>query len=213
MPGPSRTEPAIDHFMDCGMRRLWRSMGPLPGDLRLYGGTGLATYLGHRRSTDFDFATPAPVVDLAFAAGISWLRDARLNGGPGMVDAVVPVGERDVVVTLMECGHLVPMPTMAPRLASNGVAVAHPVDLAAAKMEACFTRGALRDYEDVAEAIQTWPDWCRQAAVSLPGRSPDAVARMLASPPGDVESRLDRGRMRGLRSFAFAFGRNQGMGR
>ena len=40
------------------MRRLWVDMKSLLGNLRLYGGTAVALYLGHRASTDFDFVTP-----------------------------------------------------------------------------------------------------------------------------------------------------------
>ena len=207
-PTPNRTD-----FMDDDMKRLWRGMDPLPGGLRLYGETAMAAYLGHRRSTDFDFATPSPVVDLSLVASIPWLRGARLNGGPGMVDAVVEGENRDVSLTFMECGRMVPMPTMDPPTATNGVAVAHPVDIAAAKMEACFTRGALRDYIDVAAAIHAWPAWSKRAGGILPGRRPDAVVRVLSTPPADIEAALDVGDMRWLRSFALSIGRDTGFSR
>lgn len=50
-------------FMDGPMLKLWRKMGPMPADLRLYGGTAPALYLNHRPSTDFDSATPVTAVN------------------------------------------------------------------------------------------------------------------------------------------------------
>ena len=129
--------PTHDEFMDPDMR----SLGRLPGDLRLYGGTALALYLNHRHSTDFDFATPLPVIDPKFVGSLPWMAGADLQGGPGMVDATIKGEWRSVKVTFMECGHLIPSPTRDPMAAPNGVAVAHPADLVAAKIEACLNRG------------------------------------------------------------------------
>ena len=120
--------------MDETMRAFWDSLEPLPGDLRLYGGTALALYLDHRASTDFDFATPQTVVDRDFVGRISPLRKAELRGGPGMVDARLRDTWRELTVTFMECGRLIPHPVRAPQHAPNGVAVAHPTDLVAAKL-------------------------------------------------------------------------------
>ena len=195
-------EPVHDGFMDDDMKRLWRELGPLPGGLRLYGGTALALYRNHRRSTDFDFATPEAVVDLAFVGALPWLKGMALNGGPGMVDAVVEGASRKVTVTFMECGHLLPMPTHSPIAAPNGVPVAHPVDLVAAKIEACSSRAAQRDYVDVAEAIAAWPDWCREACQSLAGRRLSAVGRVLATPPREVAAELASAALQRLQAFA-----------
>lgn len=195
--------PVRDGFMDPDMLRLWRRMSPLPGDLRLYRGTAIALFLGHRLSTDFDFATPEPVVDIAFATGIPWLRGAALRGGPGMVDADLPGGERTIRITFMECGRLVPMPIREPIKAPNGVAVAHPADLVAAKIEACLTRGALRDYEDVAEALAAWPKWCGEAVgTALGGRRETDILRGLANPPSAVAHALNLQGLRRLQGFA-----------
>lgn len=82
-------KPNHDEFMDDEMRKLWYSMGPLPGQLRLVGGTALALYRNHRPSTDFGFATPQTVVDPDFVGQFPWLKGAELKGGPGMVDATI----------------------------------------------------------------------------------------------------------------------------
>ena len=36
--------PIHTEFMDADMRRIWNGLGPMPADLRLYGGTALALY-------------------------------------------------------------------------------------------------------------------------------------------------------------------------
>ena len=194
------------------MLHLWQRMGALPGDLRLYGGTALALYRNHRKSTDFDFATPQAVVDPQWVRQLPWLRDAVIEGGPGMVDAKVrdAVAQRVLTVTFMECGHMIPHPTREPLTAPNGVAVAHPVDLVAAKVEACLNRGATRDYADIAEAVNAWPSWCREEVPeALPARSRSAIGRALAAPPREVVRGLPRDSMRRLRTFARELGRSE----
>ena len=177
--------------MDSDMRQLWQSMGPLPGDLRLYGGTALALYLNHRQSTDFDFATPLPIVDPEFVSALPWMKHAILQGGPGMVDAVIEGKHRKLNLTFMETGRLIPLPSQNPLKAPNGVAVAHPEDLVAAKMEACISRGMPRDYQDIVAAFSAWPGLGKTIMYSLPTRSVSSVGRALASPPADVEAVLD----------------------
>ncbi len=194
--------------MDPAMRAVWDRMTPVPGDLRLYGGTALALYLNHRPSTDFDFATPAPVVNLGFVGALPWLEGARLRGGDGMVDALVSGGARGVVVTFMECGSHVPLPVRDPVGTARGIAIAHPVDLAAAKIEACLSRGATRDFVDVAAALGAWPQWCREAVRSLPRNASD-VARGLVSPPSSAAQDLPQDALRRIRSFGEALVRTE----
>ena len=171
------------------MRRLWDRFGEMPEDLRLYGGTALALYLDHRASTDFDFATPTGRVEIELVEQIPALRGGEVRGGASMVDVVVP-GERAVMVTMMECGRLIPMPVKVPMMADNGVRVAHPVDLVAGKVHACVSRGARRDYEDIAAAARTWHRWTLKGVeVVVEKMSYDAawVARALAEPPPGAE--------------------------
>ena len=53
-----------------------------------------------------------------------------------MVDMALPVSEdRSVTITFLECGWLIPHPTMEPITASNGVLVAHPIDLITTNLE------------------------------------------------------------------------------
>ncbi len=116
------------------MRRLWDQFGEMPEHLRLHGGTAVALYLGHRRSTDFGFAGPWGQVTRGLVRRIPALREGVIEGGDGMVDVLVP-GERDVTVTFMEWGRMMPEPVEKPMTADNGVRVAHPVDLVAAKIQ------------------------------------------------------------------------------
>ncbi len=166
--------------MDPDMRRLWEQMEPLSGGLRLYGGTALALYLNHRESTDFDFATPDPVIGIRFVSEIPWLAGAEMKGGDGMVDALWHGQARSIKVTFMECGHMLPMPTRDPILTSHGVAVAHPMDIIASKIEACMNRGLVRDCEDIDASLAAWPTWFRKAVQSLSGRSELGVYARLA---------------------------------
>ena len=205
-------EPVHTEFMNEAMLRLWERLGALPGDLRPYGGTALALYRNHRESTGFGFATPRAVVDPQWVRGLSWLQDAVIEGGPGMVDAQLRDGNAQdaLTVTFMECGHMIPLPTREPPTAANGVAVAHPVDLVAAKVEACLNRGATRDYVDVAEALGAWPGWCRdEVPAALPERSRSAIGRAFAAPPREVMRELPRGSLRRLRAFARELGRSE----
>ena len=149
--------PRNTQFMVEPMRALWARLGPMPQSLRLYGGTALALYLNHRRSTGFDFATSNGLIDADLVKTIDTFSNSTIVGGEvGMVDLIVLAGG-EIQVTLMECGVYIPRPALPPRLASNGVAVADPVDLVAAKFVACTQRDVARDFEDLAAAEEHWP--------------------------------------------------------
>ena len=108
-----------------------------------------------------------------------------MRGNEGLFDVVVP-GEREVMVTFMEWGHLIPKPEEEPMTAANGVRVAHPVDLVAAKIQACVSREATRDYEDLAAATGTWSRWTLDGVMAIIKHGEyDAlrIARVLADPP------------------------------
>ena len=210
MVGPTHTE-----FMDGDMRALWERLEPLPGELRLYGGTALALYRNHRSSTDFAIATPLAVIDPDFIERIPFLGEGAIRGGPGMVDVLVRGATRDVSVTFMECGLMIPMPSREPLAAPNGVAVAHPVDLTAAKIAACMSRGATRDYIDAAECIHAWPEGTREAVAGLTkdGRVREMdVRRALVDPPAKVAGELASADRATLRGFAQDFRIAQGRG-
>lgn len=189
---PAQFAPTRTSFMDEAMQALWNRMTAMPADLRLYGGTALALYLDHRASTDFGFATPSPAVDTTLARTIPWLAGAHLHGGAGMVDATVEAG-RPVRITLMETGAMIPHPTRPAIHAPNGVRVAHPEDLIRAKLEACLTRDAPRDFIDIAHAARNWPELTRTAIaryIENSTRSRAAVTRELVNPPAAADAAL-----------------------
>ena len=200
------SEPVHDAFMDSDMLRLWQKMKPLPGDFRLYGGTALALYLNHRKSTIFAFVTPLPVVEFNLIISIPWMKGAYLEGGGGMIDALIQGEHRELIITFIECGRIIPSPVRNPVTAPNGVAVADPVDLMAAKVEACISRGEQRDYEDICAAFSAWPAQIEAAISALPGRSTSAVGRALATPPTEVESELNPKVLQKLRNLARSLG-------
>ena len=194
MPDTQQTaEPSHTAFMDPDMWEIWNTLGPLPGDLRLYGGTALALYLNHRTSVDFDFATPKPIVEPSLVRQIPRFSGSTPVGGPGMVDLTVEGLTRDVKITFMECGTLVPHPSRDPIPAANGVAIAHPIDLTAAKIAACLDRSQSRDYHDVFHAVQAWPAWSKDAVqllLSQDRTTKHRLAAALTDPPDDPTHQL-----------------------
>lgn len=203
-PNPNNDKPIFTNRLNAAMRKLWARMQTLPNGLRLYGGTAMALYLDHRYSTDFDFAT-AGFFDRAILEQIPWLEPESVRGGDGMLDLVVMSAGCAVKITLMECGTLIPWPIAEPIQANNGnngVLVAHPIDLVAAKIQACIRRGALRDYEDLAAATYHWPAFSRAAIAALPHYSLNEIATAIAVPPFEVEHTLARTALMQLKIFA-----------
>lgn len=195
-------EPDCTDFMDDDMRQLWNRMNQIPDELRLYGGTALALYRNHRASTYFDFAATEPVINFEYLSQFDWLHGARLRGGDGMIDATVTGKSRDITVTFMECGCLIPFPKRSPIMASNGVSVVHPVDLIASKIAACLSREKERDYIDIAEAVRVWPQWCQEAARGLDNYELAAISRSLAAPPYSIYEKVDRSTLALVRTFS-----------
>ena len=212
--------PHHTHTMDAALRALWLKLAPMPQDLRLYDGTALALYTGHRQSPDLDFATPHGCVDRKMARTLTGadeemqfatptgtvtvsetarmrtlrpLGPAVIRGGDGMVDVVVRT-QRAITISMMECGAVIPHPLHRPRAAPNGVLVAHPVDLVAAKLHAIMTRDAERDFIDLDAAQRHWPGIITpglETAMDSAKYSAGAIARTLVDPPYQSAFRLD----------------------
>ena len=185
--------PVHTQSMDDDLRGLWESLGPLPDDVRLYGGTAVALYCNHRASVDLAFATPRGLIDRGYPAKIPVLKDSPVRGGPGMIDVRFQGPNREITVTFMECGSFMVPPTQPPTVAANGVQVAHPVDLAVMKMMACCSREALRDYVDLAEMIRVWPRTLEKACrivIEQGHRRDKDIARTLSDPPPGVRAKL-----------------------
>ena len=111
-----------------------------------------------------------------------------------MVDITVRSGERNISITMMECGALIPQPLHRPRTAPNRVLVAHPVDLVASKLLAIMTRDTERDFIDLYAADRHWPGIITagmETAVQANKNSASAIAKTLADPPCQSAFRLD----------------------
>ena len=197
-------KPLHDEFMDADMRQVWKAMTPLPNDLRLYGGTALALYLNHRASVDFDFATPGMVdLDIVEEPGVKrWIGRAQVSGGPGMVDAYIKGATRTITVTFLECGYFIPMPRHNPVLAANGVMVADPRDIIAAKYRAIIERGAIYDYQDAAAFVSTWPDWALEQLRSNENYTAPQIAYKLGNPVANGANPLTDEQIKTLQEFS-----------
>jgi hypothetical protein len=146
-----RLNPNTD-VMPVAQRRLWQTLGEIPEDFVLYGGTGLALRLGHRESVDFDFFSAEPFVPGGLLDGIGWM-------GIQSVDRAAP---NTLSITARENVHVSFFGGMAiravgePELAEeNGIVVASLCDLAGTKAKAIYDRAEWRDYFDIASLLQT----------------------------------------------------------
>ena len=199
----SNQSPFHDAFMDPDMRRLWLSMEPLPCGFRLYGGTALALYLNHRESVDFDFFTTEPDIDWDAVAALPWLAGAQLGGRGGVAWASVTGDARDIQVTFLRSRRIVPPPMQPPCVAANnGVAVASPLDLVRAKLEAVCDRGVAKDYADLAAAFRAWPGMAHQAFDLVPNRTRYDLDVVLGNPPIDEEADISPDDLASIRRHA-----------
>ena len=139
-------------------RRFWDELAGVPGDFTLYGGTGLALRLRHRRSVDFGFFgsrrfDPDDLIsELPFAADAEVV-DRRADTLTVRADRGGPVLASFFGVP--EFGRVRP-PTVLP----CGVNVADPLDIAGMKVSVVQKRADVKDYRDVAALLR--------AGVTLP---------------------------------------------
>ena len=172
--------------MDREMLDVWQRAMPLPSEVRLYGGTALSLYLGHRESNDFDFIHVTGGLTPEFVqAHLAPFNEGRISGGPGLVDVTIETSGRPIRVNLAECGvSFVPYPVHKAVRAPNGVPVAHIEDLIAAKLRALLYRDAPRDFQDLAECIRQVPDSVHGAVEILQQQNDDTyrLVKAMAAP-------------------------------
>lgn len=132
-------------------RTLWGSLGDVPEDFVLYGGTGLALRLGHRESADFEF----------FSAGLFSPSDLlRDLAGLGRVEILESASDTLTLrtgdgVRLSFLGSMRLQSVAEPSIAAeNGVVVASIFDLAGTKAKALLDRSEWRDYVDIATLLR-----------------------------------------------------------
>ena len=170
----------------------WLAIRRMPEGLVLYGGTAVALYLGHRESQDLDFVTKDGYVTPETMGEIEGLEVEEAQGGPGMADGMAKGPAGKVRITMMEAGWMVPLPARDPVFDEAGRAVAHPVDLLAAKMTACVNREKWEDYVDLAHGWSKWQACWKEGleiAASMIGGE-GRVAKALALRPSEVDDRL-----------------------
>lgn len=125
------------------VKLLLHEIGPLLSHEGFYlaGGTALALLIGHRESVDVDFFRPGEIdVDLLE-------RD--------LAPKQVLLAKRDTLTfrrggVKVECLRY-DYPLLFPPSISEGVTVAHPVDIGLMKISAISSRGAKRDFIDLFE--------------------------------------------------------------
>ena len=198
-----------EKIMDADMLALWRSARSLPKEIRLYGGTGLALYLGHRASQDFDFVHADWGVDVAFVRNhMAPFNQGEIQGGPGMVDITHEGSKRRIMINVMEAGgSFVPHPVREPVKADNGVYVAHIDDLMAAKLRALMNRESSKDYLDTAACLRLQPDavWNAMQILKDQGDNVFRILKSLSAPPEDVREACSAQELQDLSSFATAY--------
>ena len=186
-PRPSRVD-----ALDPATAAAWLAIRRMPQGLVLYGGTAVALYLGHRGSRDLDFVTKDGYVTPETMGEIEGLEVVEAHGGPGMADGTVKGPAGKVRITMMEAGWMVPLPVREPVFDGAGRAVAHPIDLLAAKMTACVNREKWEDYVDLAHGWSKWQAGWKEGleiAASMIGGE-GRVTKALALRPSEVEDRL-----------------------
>jgi hypothetical protein len=125
-----------------------KTIGPVLARRGFYlaGGTGLALYLGHRRSIDLDFFSGHPLGDMLVLAG-----SLRAEGVPIMVDTVgrgtLHGTIRGIRTTLLEYRYANLKPPRWTR--KLGCPLASLDDIATMKLSAVAQRGGKRDFIDV----------------------------------------------------------------
>lgn len=136
-----------------GQRTLWPELKEVPSRFVLYGGTALALQLGHRDSIDFDFFSDKPIerdelLKLPFLQGADIEKEARET----LIVSVVREGQE---IGISFFGQLSFGRVAEPVLCQdNGLKLASLFDIAVQKVLVLHSRGAAKDYIDLAALIK-----------------------------------------------------------
>ena len=132
-------------------RGLWPTLGDIPDDFVLYGGTGLALRLGHRPSVDFDFFSADSFSPADLLARLAWLGRVTIDrSAPNDLDCSTSTGVRLAFFGAMGI-RSVAEPSICDE---NGLVVASVFDLAGTKAKAILDRSEWRDYVDIATLLR-----------------------------------------------------------
>lgn len=134
-------------------RRLWQELSAVPEEFALYGGTGLALHLGHRKSVDFDFFGKRAIDVASLESEIPFLQGAAIiqrekNTLTAIVDRGAPVK-----VSFFGVPKL---PRLAPPAVAedNGLKIASLLDLSGTKASVLQVRAEAKDYIDMDALIR-----------------------------------------------------------
>ena len=186
--------------MDDSLKLAWQTIGPMPSNWCLAGGTGIMLYFGHRASTDLAWCAPKGSINEEVITSLLSFSEygdlVDVHGGPGMVDCVLQPymsENRRIEMTFLEpFDRFVPQQQQPPQEATNPskTPVLHLIDLAACKIYAVMGRGLYRDYEDLSVMARLRPEFLREAIrqlVTVEGVQPDRCLEALVSAPHSVK--------------------------
>jgi hypothetical protein len=157
----------------------------LPPDAYLAGGVAVALRAGHRVSRDLDVFTvttdPASLVD-------AMTEDPAVHVTTNRAGTLY-LESHGVPVSVIR--HRYPLLAAPDRMEGVAIGVASPADLTAMKLQAIGTRGAARDFWDLAELLRLRGVSLREAVKEFrqryPSDDPGHIVRSLAY-FGDAES-------------------------
>lgn len=136
-------------------RELWPALLGVPDSFVLYGGTAIASRLGHRFSVDFDFFSSDPIdFDALFQLPFMARADV-LQREPDTLTVSTPPGNTANPVKLSFFGGIDTGRVGDPERTDDGVVrVASLLDLFGTKLKVLPQRVAARDYLDLAAILR-----------------------------------------------------------
>jgi hypothetical protein len=135
-------------------KSLWAELDGTPKAFVLYGGTALALRFGHRQSEDFDFFSDESFQSSALLDGIPYLKNAEvIQLQENTLTAIV---DREGPVKVLFFGAVGLNRVQDPDVVEeNGILVASTIDLVATKLKTVQQRALVKDYIDIASALDT----------------------------------------------------------
>jgi hypothetical protein len=135
-------------------KSLWAELGSTPKSFVLYGGTALALRFGHRQSEDFDFFSDQPFQPSDLLNCIAYLKNAELS--QFQENTLTAIVDREGPVKVSFFGAVGLNRVQDPDLVEeNGIRVASTIDLVATKLKTVQQRALVKDYVDIASALDT----------------------------------------------------------
>ncbi len=141
----------LTSIMPVQQARVWPTLGAVPADFVLYGGTGLAVRLGHRASEDFDFFSAESFSPTELLAEMAWLGRVNVSRtSANNLEFVTADGVRFAFFGGMRI-QSVAEPSI---VEENGLVVASVFDLAGTKAKTILDRSEWKDYVDLAAILR-----------------------------------------------------------